>query len=132
MTAAEIDQLVEQTLATLPERISGNEANQVVAERLSGIAVSSRYSLVEYLRGLISFRVRDSERVAADAIREAGIWMALDLTEALSLQELRPDIESLIRDIRDGAIFKPVHENMVRRYLSRIEPLRSNPPSGPR
>lgn len=120
MTAAEIENLVEETLSALPERISGNEANQVVAERLAGLVVSSRDALVEYLRGLISFRVRESERVAADAVREAGIWMALDLTEALSLQELRPDIENLIRDIRDGAVFKPVHENMVSRYLSRM------------
>lgn len=120
MTAAEIEKIVEQTLDTLPERISGNEANQVVAERLADLVVSSRDSLVEYLRGLISFRVRESERVAEDAVREAGIWMALDLTEALSLQELRPDIENLIRDIRKGAVFKLVHENMVSRYLSRI------------
>jgi hypothetical protein len=123
MTASEIEQLVEQILVTLPERISGNEANQVIAERLAGLAVSSRNALVEYLRGLISFRVRESERIAADAVREAGIWMALDLTEALSLQELLPDIKNLIGDIRDGAVFKPVHESMVSRYLSRIESL---------
>ena len=53
MTAAEIEKIVEQTLDTLPERISGNEANQVVAERLADLVVSSRDSLVEYLRGLI-------------------------------------------------------------------------------
>lgn len=127
MTTAEIEQIVEQTLDALPERISGNEANQVVAERLAGLAVSNRGKLVEYLRGLISFRVRESERVPADAVREAGIWMALDITEALSLLELRPDIENLIRDIRDGAVFKPIHQNMVNRYLSRITTGEMNP-----
>lgn len=120
MTAAEIEQIVEGTLNTLPERISGNEANQVVTEKLAGLVASNRDALVEYLRGLMSFRVRDSSRVDADAVREAGIWLALDVTEALSLHELRPDIENLIQDIRAGYVFKPVHENMVSRYLSRM------------
>jgi hypothetical protein len=120
MTAAEIEQIVEETLNTLPERISGNEANQVVADKLAGLVTSNRNALVTYLRALMSFRVRDSARVDADAVREAGIWLALDLTESFSLHELRPDIENLIRDIRAGEVFKPVHENMVSRYLSRM------------
>ena len=117
MTTAEIEQLIEQTLAALPERTSGNEANLVVVERLRSFAISDRESLVCCLRRLMSFRPSEDQRTGADAVPEAGIWLALHVTEALGLQELRPDIETLTHDIGRGLIFKPVHESMVNRYL---------------
>lgn len=120
MNAVEIEELVEKTLAYLPERITGNEASHIVAKRLSSHVVSSRDGIVEYLRGLLSFRARGRERVREDVFPEAGIWMALHLAEEFSLQELRPDIEDLIRDIRGGAVLMPIHEESVSRCLSRI------------
>lgn len=122
MIAAEIDQLIEQTVAALPDRISGNEANQVVAERLRGLAVSDRESLICYLRHLMSFRLSGGQRTSSDAVPEAGIWMALHVAEALGLQELRPDIQKLSCDIERGLIFKAVHQSMVDRYLERMVP----------
>jgi hypothetical protein len=121
MRIDEILKFIEGTLSELPERISGNEANRVVAERLSSLAVSNRDELVECLKRLMYFRRKDDQRTGADAVPEAGIWMALHVAEALKLQELRPDIECLVRDIRSGLIFMPVHESMVSCYLERIK-----------
>lgn len=120
MSPAEIGQLIEKTLAGLPERTSGNEANQLVAESLRGLVVSDRDALVGGLRNLISFRISGQPRSDKEVVQEARVWLALDVTEALALQELRPDIESLCRAIRSGLIFKPVHEDMVSRYLERM------------
>lgn len=68
----------------------------------------------------MSFRPRGHERTEKDAVNEARIWLALDITESLRLLELLPDIEFLSRDVRDGLVFMPVHEGMVCRYLERM------------
>jgi hypothetical protein len=120
MNTTEIELLVERTLTALPERISGNEANQVVAERLRSLAVTDRESLVCYLRHLMSYRVFDHQRTSSDAVPEAGIWMALHVIKVLGLQELQPDIQKLSGDIERGLIFKPVHQSMVNRYLEQL------------
>ena len=120
MNAFEIKKLVEDTLAVLPERISGNEESRIVAKRLVRHIDSSRDGIVEYLRGLLSFRIRGRERVREDVFHEAGIWMALHLAEEFSLQELRPDIEDLIRDVRGGAVLRPIDEKSVSHRLSKI------------
>lgn len=120
MTAADIEHLIEKALAGLPERTSGNEANQIVAESLRGLRATDRGAVVGCMRNLLSFRPRNRNRHDVEVVQEARVWLALDVTELLALQELCPDIEHLCRDIRAGLIFKPVHETMVNRYLQRM------------
>lgn len=120
MTPANIGKLIDEILADLPERVSGNEGNRVVIEQLRQFAKSDRIALVECLGSLLSFRSHGHQRTNADVVREARVWFALDAADALELSELRPKIEMLVRDIRRGLIFKPVHEGMAKRYLDRI------------
>lgn len=120
MISVEIEQIVEGALATLPGRISGNEANQMIADILGSLMVTERSAIVGYLKRIMSFRLQDQDRTEKDAVNEARIWLALDVTESLRLLELLPDIESLSHDIHDGLVFMPVHQSMVCGYLKRM------------
>jgi len=120
MTTAEITQLIEETLAALPERMSGNEANPLVAEKLRGVITTDRRSVVQALKTYLAFRVAPERRQPEDAVPEARIWMALDVAKRLSLIELRPEIQSLVIDVRNRKIFLPVHEASVAKYLQHL------------
>lgn len=120
MTAAEVTKLIEKTLAALPERMSGNEANPHVAERLKSLLSTDRENVVSALKSYLAFRVPAAQRKPEDAVPEARIWTALDVAEELSLVELRPEIEALVADVRDGKVFLPIHEKSVAKYLQRL------------
>jgi hypothetical protein len=120
MTKDEIINYIEEMLSSFPIRMSGNEINPRVANKLRGLAVSDRPSLLEALRQYLSFRVSPTKRQPEDARPEARLWLALDVSEYLELYELKPDIESLLQDIRNGKTLLPVYENMVARHLQKI------------
>jgi hypothetical protein len=120
MTSAEVKSLIEDTLAALPGRLSGNEAYSLLAERLRPLVGTNRKSVVEALKSYLRFRVAAEQRRPEDAVPEARIWMALSLSEQLSLIELKQEIRSLVNDIRDSKIFLPVHEASVAKYLQRL------------
>ena len=120
MTAAEVTQLIEQTISTLPERMSGNEGNPYVAEKLRSLITTDRKSVIEALKAYLAFRVAPEQRQPQDAVSEAGIWMALDVAERLGLVELMPEIEFLVADVRMGKVLLPVHEKGVARYLEKL------------
>lgn len=120
MNAAEVTKLIEVTLAALPERMSGNEANAKVAKRLRSLINIDRESVVEALKSYLKLRVPPERRKPEDALPESMIWTALDVAETLSLIELRPEIELLVADVRNGKVFLPVHEKSVARYLQRL------------
>jgi 5-formyltetrahydrofolate cyclo-ligase len=120
MTKSEVTELIEETLAALPERMSGNEANPLVAEKLRSLITTDRKSVIEALKSYLAFRVSPEQRKPEDAVPEARIWMALDVAERLSLIELRPEIQSLVGDVRNRKVFLPVHEKSVARYLQRL------------
>ena len=121
MTAVKIKQLIEDILRELPERMSGNEAYPYVATKLESLVATDKKSILQALRSYLAFRVAPKQRTADDAVDEARIWMALEVTVRLSLVELRPDIELLIADVRNGKVFLPVHEKSVARYLNRLD-----------
>lgn len=118
MTSAEIRNMIENILAELPERMTGNEAAGIVSKSLRDTTLSSdRKALIACLRAYLAFRVDQRERSGFDAVSESRIWLALAVTEALALRELQPEIEALHRDVCDGMIFAPVYKSMVKRYL---------------
>jgi hypothetical protein len=120
MTADEIIELVEGILSSFPDRMSGNEVNPLVADKLRPFAARNRQALLEALRKYLSLRVPPSQRQPEHAIAEARLWMALDIAKELQLTELKPDIESLLDAVRHENALRPVHENEVSRYLQRL------------
>lgn len=120
MPKAEVIDLIEETLADLPERMSGNEANPLVAIKLRSLTITDRRGVIDALKSYLAFRVPPERRQSHDAVPEARIWMALDVAEKLSLIELQPEIESLVSDIRDRKVFLPIHENGVAKCLQRL------------
>ena len=120
MTATEITKIIEGTLTARPERMSGNEANDYVVERLRKLIATERESVIGALKFYLKFRLAPEKRNSENSLPEALIWTALDVAEKLSLIELRPEIESLVADVRNGKVFLPVHEKSVEGYLQRL------------
>lgn len=120
MTDTDIIQLIEDTLAGLPERMSGNEANEHVVRKLRELVVHHRVALLGALQSLLAFREAPAERRPEDAVREARLWLALDAAEQLGLSELKPKIESLVADVRNGKVLLPIHEKSVARYAQHL------------
>lgn len=121
MTATQIIQLVEEAISWQTKRLSGNEANQQVAQRLQNLIVTDRASVIEALRTYLAYRVTAKQRKPEDALSEARLLMALDVAEILTLTELLPDIESLVADVRSGEVFLPVHASGISRYLNVLQ-----------
>jgi len=111
---------LEETLQGLPERMSGNEASDIVTDWLRPLAFTNRRVVIETMRDLISHRVPPSEFGPEYAIPESRMWVALHVAEALNLQELRPDVESLLEDTRAGKTLLPVYEKSIMRYLKTL------------
>jgi len=120
MTTNDVTDLIEDTLASLPERMSGNEANEHVARKLRELAIHHRAALLGALESFLAFRVTAAERTSEDAVHEARLWLALDVAEQLGLSELKPKIEILVADVRNGRVLLPVHETSVARYVHRL------------
>lgn len=120
MTAADVKELIEEIISTLPERMSGNEATPYVAEKLRSLIATDKQGVIEALKGYLSFRVAPEQRQPKDAVFEARIWMALNIADRLCLVDLRPEIESLVTDVRMGKVLSPIQEQGVVRYLKKI------------
>lgn len=127
MTADEIVIFIERILASFPDRMSGNEVNPMVADEIRSFAVSDRQSLLDALRQYLAFRVSPARRQPKDAVREARLWLALDVANELGLSELKPDIESLLQSVRSGKTLRPVHEKGVARYLKSLNAQKGHP-----
>ena len=126
MTAKEITNLIEDIAKSSHQRMIGNELNALIADRIRSLADTDRAALLESLRQYLSFRVSPSRRTYEHAIPEAGIWMALEIAKRLHLDELIPDVESLLKDLHEKKVFDPIDELSVSRYLNR---LKENAPS---
>ena len=125
MTSTEITDEIEETLARLPERMSGNEANQYVAERLQNLMSRDRESVIEALKSYLTFQVAPEKRRPEDAPSEARIWMALDLAVRLSLVELQPEISSLLSNVLKGKALDKLDAKSVYRYLQKLKTISS-------
>jgi hypothetical protein len=102
----------------IPERITGNEQNTILADHLANIAVNEREALVELLREWFSLRIMENNK-AYDFGRMTGqLCLALEVTKRYGLKELRPDIELLIKDTRAGKTYLPYYADMIEKYLS--------------
>lgn len=121
MTGTEVIAKIENRLTWFPERVSGNEVNATVADDLRGLAVSDRPSLLDALRQYMSLRIPPAQRSPKDAVREARVWLALDVAERLGLNELKPDIEALSEAVRNGEALDRIDEKTVVRYLQRMK-----------
>ena len=121
MTAKEITNLIEDISNSLPDRMTGNEVNSIIADRISSLAMTDRAALLESLRQYLSFRVPPSRRTHEHAIPETGLWMALHIGRRLCLTELIPNVESLLKDVIEKKALDPIDELSVTRSLNRLK-----------
>jgi hypothetical protein len=120
MNSTEIIEAIEAILARLPERVSGNEANEYVVEKLRTFVDTSKESVLDALRSYLAFRISADKRTPEDAVSEARIWTALDVATKLSLAELRPEVESLHSDVLDGKVLNQIDAKSVDRYIKKL------------
>lgn len=111
---------IENESAAFPERTNGNEVNASVARRIKPLVEKDRPAVVEALRELIGLRVPQAARKPGDSIREAKLWLALEVAASNGLVELRDDLRALIADVHGGRSFLPYYEEMLAKYQNRL------------
>jgi len=120
MTKQEMAELVESLGANIPERLSGNDENAILAGRLGSIVQTERTTLVALLRDWISLRLPQKDRKPGDGTTEGRMWFALEMARRYSLNELRPDIECLVDDVRSGDTYLAYYAEMIKKYLDEL------------
>lgn len=120
MKPNEIIELMDDIARSLPLRMLGNEINAIIAKRVQPLVATDRNNLIQALKILLSFRVSPSKRTHEDARPEARLWMALDIAEDLQLYELKSDVESLLKDVREEKALRPVHAPTIERHLESL------------
>ncbi len=119
MSKEEVATLIESWDRELPERLTGNEANEIIASRMANLVRAQRSTVVELLRDWIAVRVPKSQRQPDNGAGEGAMWLALEVARRYALDELGPDIEALIADVRAGKTYLPYYADMISRYLPR-------------
>ena len=120
MTKQEIDKEIESIGRDLPERLSGNEENAVIAERIAYFVEAERPALLELLGDWIAVRIPQSQRRPGDGVREGAMWLALEIAKRYSLKELCPDIRALIADVRAGRTYLPYYADTIAKYMDSV------------
>ncbi|MGH8454108.1 MAG: hypothetical protein ACRESW_06115 [Nevskiales bacterium] len=120
MTKQDIADFIDRLGAGIPERISGNEENAIIAARLENIALNERDTLVELLREWISMRIIKSGETKDYGKKTGQLFLALEVACLYDLNELRPDIELLIKDAREGKTYLPYYAEMITNYLDKL------------
>ena len=121
MTENEVITFIEEMARSFSPNATGNEVNADIADRLRQYAIHERYALLGAVRKYLSFRVRWSQRQYEDAVSEARLWMALDVSVILGLKELVPEV-CLLRDaVRDGRVLRLIDEEEVIQCLHDLQ-----------
>jgi len=120
METNEIIKLIEDIDHSLHERMSGNEVNDIIAKRIQSLTVTDRKNLILALRKLLSFRIPPYSRIHEHAMSESKLWTALSIGKQLSLTELKPDVEALLKDVRVGKVFDAMDIPTIERYLESL------------
>jgi len=108
MTKQEIIEWLEGEIEGYPPRATGNECEEFITWLASRILESDRGALVEAMREWITQRGKQT-------------ILAVRIAAELKLQELKPDIERLLEDVRAGKAFWPYYEEFIVPALRRIE-----------
>jgi hypothetical protein len=120
MTKHDVLVWIDNESSAFPERASGNEINTAIAQRIKPILGTDRPAVVDALRELIALRIPQADRKPGDSIPEAKLWLALEVAAVNGLVELREDLRALIADVRSGKSFLPYYEEMLAKYLKRL------------
>jgi hypothetical protein len=117
MNKNEVAVLIERLAQGIPERLTGNEENEILAAHISKLVQTERSAVVELLRDWLAIRIPQSERKPGDGRLEGGMWVALEVAKKCGLNELRSDIEALIADVHSRKTYLPYYEDMIAKYL---------------
>lgn len=120
MKKEELEALIDSFGRDLPERMTGNEENAILARRMAGLVQTERSALVELLRDWLSVRIPQSGRQPGDGVREGRMWLALEVAKKYALSELRSDIETLIADVRSGKTLLPYYADMIAKSIRNL------------
>lgn len=118
MTKNEIEALVDRLSQDIPERMSGNEQNAILARRLGDVAATDRKALVEMLRDWFSLRVLKTPEDSDYGKKVGQLFLALEIVRRYRIGELQPEILSLIKDTRTGKTYLPYYAEMIEKYLA--------------
>ncbi len=117
MTKKDIEAAIDTLGKNFPERMSGNEQNRLLTEQMAELVETQRPIVVELLRDWLAVRIPESQRQPDSGKREGSMWLALEVVQRYELDELRPDIEALLADVRSGETYLPYYADTISKYL---------------
>jgi len=120
MTKKELVSLIDGLGKEMPGRMTGNDENSFLAQKISPLIATNRLIVVSLLSDWLAVRIPQEMRESGAGVHEGRIWLALELAQLNSLYELRADVESLLRAIEAGTTFLPYYAPMVEEYLQGI------------
>lgn len=125
MTKEELMAVIDRLGKEMPSRMTGNEENSFLAQKISPLIANDRPVVVSLLRDWLAVRIPQASRQSGAGVHEGRIWLALELARLNSLCELKPDVESLLQAIEAGATFLPYYAPMVEEYLQAISSVKT-------
>jgi len=120
MDKFEIERVINSIGSWVDGRITGNQENVMIAERMESYVRDERQAVIELLRDWIALRVKKSDNDPDYGKKVGALCFSLEMAKRYALVELRPDIEALIADIRAGKTYLPYYADMVANYLKEI------------
>jgi hypothetical protein len=120
MTKDEVAAVIAKVGRELAPRVTGNEENAILAEKIAALIPNARPAVVDLMRDWLSVRLPQATRKPGDGIAEGRMWLALEVACKCRLGELRPDAELLVKDVVEGKTFLPYYADMITNYLDRI------------
>ncbi len=108
MKADEVLLWLESELTECPDRASGEEGYEFMIRQTQRILATDRSALVRALASWLNLR------------SEPRTMLAIAIAEAHHLTELKPDIEQLLREVKQGVAFKPYYATIIGRAVAKL------------
>jgi hypothetical protein len=107
MKSQEILEWLNDEIEDYPERATGNECESYVMGLIGRLLATDRQELIKALREWIHLRGKRTV-------------LAVQIASEYHLCELKPDLESLLADVKSGKVLAPYYEEFIVPALSNI------------
>lgn len=112
MTANEILNWLNSIIEEYPDRVPGEVFFPFMIRQVSKALPDERQALVDALKIWLKSHNTPEEAVRVD--------LAMAIAATYKLDELKPDIELLLSDVKAGKAFKPYYAQFIERYLKQL------------
>ncbi len=109
MTTEDVRRWLDDEVDRFPERAAGEDLYRYIVQRTKQAAESDRSALTSALNDWLHLR------------SEPKTMLAVEIISKHHLIELRPEVEQLLADVRDGEAFKPFYEQPIRSALEEMD-----------